>query len=139
MIEEQNYNGGESSAVFNSGLAISWHIHEGFTQCTTLRLERDWEGLFDCLEAIEIKLSSPLSHDKENQDILDNLKKKYLPIFYEYIRRKNWLENRRHRLLSPTPKVIYFLSQYEKHLLFLRDKYGYGMPLKADSKSAAFR
>ena|SRR3989344_2715541 len=137
-MEQQSYTQPDPEAKFNAGVAIAEHLHQGFCEATSLRLLEDWSNLYKLLATLEIKLSTPLRSDKKTAEELKKLKDKYLPVFFKYTKKRYWAIQNEQTIKTPY-EVVDFLSEYERQLLFLRDRAGYGMPTKASAKDAAFR
>ena len=143
MPEEINI---DQDAKFNAGISIALDIFNLFKQAEYFASIGDYEMWFIKLESIERRMSTRFKEKKEAEGerlkILNSginnhkllLKKIKLG---KDVNKKKVIVNEKKILLVDDVKN--FLSDYEKCLIFWRDKFGYGMPLKEDMRKAAWR
>ncbi len=136
----------DQDAKFNAGISIALDIFNLFKQAEYFASIGDYEMWFIKLESIERRMSTRFKEkkeaEKERLKILNSginnhkllLKKIKLG---KDVNKKKVIVNEKKILLVDDVKN--FLSDYEKCLIFWRDKFGYGMPLKEDMRKAAWR
>lgn len=131
MIQQYTTQSGE--AQFNAGVAISRHINAIFEAATQSRLRDDFVQWHSLLDEAEIKMFPKFRNNAEAIKEVKELKDKYKRMWYIYMIKV--MKNKR------IPQTVVsaikeYLTEYEKCLLYWRDKFGYGMPSKLDPRYA---
>lgn len=132
----EEFSNPTQEAQFNAGLAIAQHLHELFCAATGARLACDWGDLHKILNTAEIKLSAEFRDNAQAKEEIQQIKQKYAKSLEVFIRLHNIGKRPSWQIEGD---VNIFLTEYESSLSYWRNKFGYGMPQKADAKAAAFR
>ena len=132
----EEFAGPPQEAQFNAGLAMAQHLHELFCGASIARLDCRLVDTHKLLHVCDLKLSAEFRGNKEARKEVETIKAKHSQTLNRFIELTN-------RGIVPPPQLNYemsvFLDEYESSLLYWRNKFGYGMPQKADAKAAAFR
>ena len=116
---------------FNAGVAIALQIHNLFRLSGIYKNSGEMQACHNQLESIEIWMWGKLRGKKEAREEIDAIKKKYFENFKRYVLKKQ-LKKKISRELFNQVKI--YLDEYEKALIFWRDRFGYGMPAKEDDE-----
>ncbi len=118
---------------FNAGVDIALNIS---------RLIKEAEFYASCgnypmwhikLEAVERRMWTKFRDKKSAEKEITEIKKKWMDKFKKYLIKYDG-NKKISRILSNDIKM--FLGDYEKSLIYWRDKFGYGMPMKDDARFA---
>jgi len=119
--------------LFNAGVDIALNISKLFKEAEWYASRGDYPLWHIKLEAIERRMWTKIKIKKEAKEEIEGIKISSMTTFRKYLRR---YDNGRRISLKLNDNVKVFLSDYEKSLIFWRDKFGYGMPMKDDSRYA---
>jgi len=119
--------------LFNAGVDIALNISKLFKEAEYYASSGHWPMWFIKLEALERRMWTKIKVNKEAKEEFEDLKKLYMPRYRKFLKRYD-KEKRISNGLNDDVKI--FLSEYEKALVYWRDKFGYGMPMKDDSRYA---
>lgn len=116
---------------FNAGVDIALDISRLFKQAEIYATSGDYVMWHLKLEAIERKMSPKFRIKKESNEEINDIRKKGTPPFKKYV-----LKYERNKKISRNlnDEIKLYLVTYERSLHYWRDKFGYGMPLKDDSR-----
>ena len=116
---------------FNAGVDIALDISRLFKQAEIYATSGEYVMWHLKLEAIERKMSPKFRIKKESNEEIDDIRQKGTPPFKKYI-----LKYERNKKISRNlnDEIKLYLVTYERSLHYWRDKFGYGMPLKDDSR-----
>ena len=123
--------GGNQETKFNAGVDIALNLSLLIKQAEYYASTGNYPMWHIKLEAIERRMWSKLRDHKVAQPEIENIRKDAEINFRKYLIKYNKGKNIRTALADDIKK---FLTDYEKSLIFWRDKFGYGMPLKDDSR-----
>ena len=138
----------DQDAKFNAGISIALDIFNLFKQAEYFASQGDYEMWFIKLEAIERKMWTRFKKKEEAREEIRKLKEndngfnnyklllKKIKKGKDVNKKKIVVGDKRIFLVDVVQK---FLGDYEKCLIFWRDTFGYGMPLKEDMSKAAWR
>lgn len=116
---------------FNAGVDIALNISRLFKEAEYYASHGDYPMWHIKLENIERRMWTKFRDKKEAEEENENIKKKGMPQLKRYLTKT---DNGKKISKALTDDVKIFLSEYEKSLIYWRDKFGYGMPMKDDSR-----
>ena len=119
--------------LFNAGVDIALNISKLVKEAEYYASSGNYPMWHIKLEALERRMWTKFREKKDALDEIDKIKERDMPNFKRYLLK---YENGRKISRSLNDNVKIFLSDYEKALIYWRDKFGYGMPLKSDSRFA---
>ena len=132
--------------LFNAGIDTALQISKLAKQAEYFASNGDYPMWYIKLEAWERWMSPKIrpTKTKKSEDIkkkgkvsaseeIENLKNKYIEDYKKYLRRVDHDKKVPKKL---NERIKEFLTEYENSLMFWRDKFGYGMPLKDDARFA---
>ena len=143
MPEEHNL---DQDAKFNAGISIALDIFNLFKQAEYFASMGDYEMWFIKLEAIERKMWTRFREKQDARNEVEKIKKEGMNNYKLLLKKIKLGKDVNKKKVNVGDKSVFlvdvvqkFLSDYEKCLIFWRDKFGYGMPLKEDMRKAAWR
>ena len=135
----------EQETLFNAGVDTALQISKLAKQAEYFASNGDYPMWYMKLEAWERWMSAKFRATKTKKEVdgkkgkvsaskeIEGIKNEYIEDYKKYLRRID--HNKKiPKKLNETIKE--FLTKYENSLMFWRDKFGYGMPLKDDSRYA---
>jgi len=118
---------------FNAGVDIALNISRLIKEAEFYASTGNYPMWHIKLEAVERRMWTKFRDKKDAEGEIEKIKAKGMPLFKKYLIKYD--HNRKiTRMLSNEIKI--FLSDYEKSLIYWRDKFGYGMPMKDDARFA---
>ena len=129
MVEEPQ----TTETQFNAGVDIALNLSKLFKEAEYYASVGNYSAWFIKLEAAERRMWTKFRDKKKSADEIEDIKKKHMENFKKYMRKIDSGKNIRRDVLD---SVKLFLSDYEKTLIYWRDKFGYGMPMKDDARFA---
>ncbi len=119
--------------LFNAGVDIALNISRLFKEAEFFASAGNYPMWFIKLEAVERRMWTKFRGKKEAEEEIVKIKGESMINYRKYLGK--YVNNKKiKRDLTDDVKV--FLTTYEKSLIFWRDKFGYGMPMKDDSRYA---
>lgn len=118
---------------FNAGVDIALNISRLFKEAEYFASTGNYQMWHIKLEAIERRMWTKFRQKKEAKEELETIESEGEPFFRKYIL-KDMHGKKMSKALIDDVKL--FLTTYEKSLIFWRDKFGYGMPMKDDPRFA---
>jgi len=116
---------------FNAGVDIALNLSRLIKEAEYFASSGQYPMWHIKLEAVERRMWFKFRKNDEAREEIENIRKNYQESFRKYLIK--WkMEKKINNALADEIKT--FLSDYEKALIFWRDKFGYGMPLKDDSR-----
>ena len=141
-----DFNTPNQETLFNAGVDTALQISKLAKQAEYFASNGDYPMWYMKLEAWErwmwAKFRGTQTKKKDDGDKkgkvsaieeIAEIKKTYLDDYKRYIRK---IEHNRKISKVLNERVKEFLTKYENSLMFWRDKFGYGMPLKDDARFA---
>ena len=119
--------------AFNAGVDTALQISRLAKQAEVYASSGDYPMWHIKLEAWERWMSSKFRDKDKAKEEIDEIKKKNLPQFRIYLLKYSKGKKIPTALVD---NIKIYLSTYEKSLMYWRDKFGYGMPVKSDSRYA---
>lgn len=119
------------STQFNAGVAIAIELQDYFRNASYSRINENLPLVYSFLKAAEITMASKFKNDKKAQGEIDTLHSNNSRSWKIYMKKYNLGKKSPGELYS---NVQQYLSDYQRTLLFYRDKWGYGMPSKDDPR-----
>lgn len=126
----------DQETKFNAGIEIALDISKLVKQSEFYATAGIWTMWHLKLEAFERRMETKFREKKEARGEIDSIKRKGLPQWKKYLLRYD-ANKKTSKLLMDDVKT--YLTNYERALIFWRDKFGYGMPAKDDITKAAWR
>lgn len=123
----------EQETLFNAGVDIALDISKLVKEAEFYASIGDFSRWHLKLEAIERRMWTKFREKKDAREEIEDLKDIGLGSLKIYLRRQ---ESERKIPKMLFEKVKSFLTEYEKSLIYWRDKFGYGMPVKDDPRFA---
>ena len=117
--------------LFNAGVDTALQISKLAKQAEYFASIGQYPKQYLKYESMEMWMSPKFRSKKEAQDEIDKIKEKYIENFKKYIKK---VELNKKIPRSMNEDVNKFLTVYGKCLMFWRDKFGYGMPVKDDPR-----
>ncbi len=116
---------------FNAGIDIAMNISRLIKEAEYYASNGNYPMWHIKLEATERRMWTKFRDKKDAEKELNDVKDKGMPLFKKYL-----IKHQRKRKIPEPMKINIkiFLADYEKVLIYWRDKFGYGMPLKDDSR-----
>ncbi len=118
---------------FNAGVDIALDISRLIKQAEVYASQGNYPMWHTKLEAIERRMWTKFREKDKAKSELEGIKKNNMQKFRKYLN-KCYKEKKISKELTDDIKI--FLTDYEKSLIFWRDKFGYGMPSKDDPRFA---
>ena len=118
---------------FNAGVAIALDIFRLLKEAEFFSSSGNYPMWQTKLEAAERRMWTKFREKKEAKEEIIGIKEKGMPFFKTYLSKH---EGNKRITRDLTNEVKIFLGDYEKSLIYWRDKFGYGMPMKDDSRFA---
>ena len=118
---------------FNAGVAIALDIFRLLKEAEFFSSQGNYPMWQTKLEAAERRMWTKFREKKEAKEEIIGIKEKGMPNFKMYLTKQ---EGNKRITRDLTNEVKIFLGDYEKSLIYWRDKFGYGMPMKDDSRFA---
>lgn len=131
MATEIQYESGETR--FNAGVDTALQISRMLKEAEYYINNGNLTTGYSKLESVEIWMWAKFREKRIAKEEIDKIKGLYFNDFKRYLARES-NEKKIPRLLFE--RVKSFLVEYEKALMFWRDKFGYGMPSRGDSRWA---
>ena len=124
---------------FNAGVDIALDISKLIKESEYYASSGNYPMWHIKLEAVERRMWTKFRETKSTEkkksakDEVEELKQKGMPNLKKYLMKYD-----RNKRISKalTDDVKLFLTDYEKSLIYWRDKFGYGMPMKDDARFA---
>ncbi len=123
-------------AKFNAGISIALDIFNTFRQGRYFASTGDYLNWHIYLEANERQMSPRFRVKEDANEELRKVHEKGMPFFKKYVKKMQHDKRVKQELYD---NVKSYLIEYEECLIYWRDKFGYGMPLKEDMRKAAWR
>ena len=119
--------------LFNAGVDTALQISKLAKQAEMFGSVEDYQSQYLKFESMEMWMSPKFRDKKDSQEELIKIKKHYLVVWKKYV---NKVEKDRKISKALAQDIKEYLTKYGKCLMYWRDKFGYGMPLKDDSRYA---
>jgi len=118
-----------SETQFNAGVDIALNLSRLIKEAEFYASSGDYPMWNIKLEAIERRMWTKFRESAEAMKEIQTIKKKGIVKFRKYL-----IKYDKNKKISNNlgDQIKTFLSDYEKALIFWRDKFGYGMPMKDD-------
>jgi len=120
---------------FNAGVDIALDISTMFKRAAYFSSISDYPNWHRTLETLERRMWGKLKDKKDAREEIGKTKTNGKLCFEIYMKKKNNGKKIKTLILNG---VNEYLVEYEKALIYWRDKFGYGMPLKDDRRKAAW-
>jgi|TARA_Y100000034_G_C6903255_1_gene418400 hypothetical protein len=116
---------------FNAGVDIALNISKLIKEAEYFASIGNYPMWHIKLEAVERRMWSKFREKEEAKNEVEKIKREAGGNFRRYL-----IKHDKNKKISNVlaDNIKLFLSDYEKSLIFWRDKFGYGMPLKDDSR-----
>ena len=121
----------QEETQFNAGVAIALQINTMLRQSEAFKSLGDLGMSHSQLEGAETWMWGKFKNNKQAREEIEGIKTKYRLYFTKYCIRK---ENGKKISRMLYNQVKSYLDEYEKALIYWRDKFGYGMPSKEDDE-----
>ncbi len=118
---------------FNAGVDIALNISRLIKEAEFYASSGNYPMWHIKLEAVERRMWTKFRDKKEAKEEIEEIITKGMPNLKKYFNKYD-KEGRISKQLTDDVKL--FLSDYEKSLIYWRDKFGYGMPMKDDARFA---
>ena len=118
---------------FNAGVDIALNISSLIKEAEFYASSGNYPMWHIKLEAVERRMWTKFRDKKEAKEEIEEIITKGMPNLKKYFNKYD-KEGRISKQLTDDVKL--FLSDYEKSLIYWRDKFGYGMPMKDDARFA---
>jgi len=115
--------------LFNAGVDIALDISKLVKQAEYLSHQGNYPEWHLKLEAIERRMWTNFRNNKDARKEIEDINKNNIEGYRRYLKKMNH-GKRISKILMEDIKT--YLVDYEKSLIFWRDKFGYGMPSKED-------
>ncbi len=119
--------------LFNAGVDIALNISKIVKEAEFYATAGNYLMWHLKLEAFERRMWTKFRDKDEAKKEINQIKEKGLPKLRTFLLKNDSGKKISRKLID---EVKGFLSDYEKSLIFWRDKFGYGMPLKDDGRWA---
>jgi len=118
---------------FNAGVDIALNISRLIKEAEFYASSGNYPMWHIKLEAVERRMWTKFRDKKQARDEIEDIKRRGMTELKRYL-----IKYDRNKKISKvlTDDVKLFLTDYEKSLIFWRDKFGYGMPMKDDARFA---
>lgn len=126
----------QTETLFNSGITIALEIAYYVRKCGAFAFHGQYDKWYRTLQVIERRMEKKFRDNKKAQEELREVHKGGFINFVDYQRKKRDKIKLDYNTLD---KVKQYLSNYERSIIYWRDKFGYGMPEKDDVVSAAWK
>ncbi len=118
---------------FNAGVDIALNISRLVKEAEFFSSQGNYPMWHIKLEALERRMWTKFREKQKALDEITNIKTNGLPRMRKYLSKYDRGRGISNKL---NDDIKLYLSDYEKALIFWRDKFGYGMPMKDDSRFA---
>ena len=118
---------------FNAGVDIALNLSKLVKEAEYFASSGNYPMWNIKLEAVERRMWTKFRDKTEARKEIEEIKKNGMPLFRKYLMKYD-LNKKISKTLTDDIKI--FLSDYEKSLIYWRDKFGYGMPMKDDARFA---
>lgn len=125
----------QSETKFNAGISVAEEIGKYVRDCGEFAFNGQYAPWHRKLQIIERRMSFKFRKNETALTEIENIHKKFFGFFSTYL---HLLDRRTAVPFNIINSVKEYLSEYERALLFYRDKFGYGMPEKMDALEAAW-
>ena len=121
----QEYDDVTNAQVYNAALTIAIEIGRLIVSCGYYSIYGDYIKWWNTLEVIERRMEKKIREAPEIKMLIDNIKQKYHDDMQEYLYRMG--KKKKHISAELNNKIKTFLCEYERELIYARDKLGYGI------------
>lgn len=118
---------------FNAGVDIALNISRLFKEAEFYASIGNYPMWYIKLESIERRMWTKFREKEQAEEEVKKLKQKGMSHHKRYLIK---YDNNKRISKTLTDEVKMFLTDYEKALVYWRDKFGYGMPMKDDARFA---
>jgi len=125
--------------LFNAGVDIALDISRLVKQAEYYASIGDYPMWHLKLEAIERRMWPKFRGNKDARKEIEDINKNNIGEYRRYLKKVTNQKGRGRVSKKLTETVKTYLIEYEKSLIYWRDEFGYGMPLKEDARKAAWR
>lgn len=121
----------QQETLFNAGVDTALQISKLAKQAEMYSTIGDYQNQHLKYESMELWMSPKFRIKEKADQELTDIKEKYTENFKKYLTKIS----KGKKISKPLSEdVKEFLTKYGKCLMFWRDKFGYGMPLKDDAR-----
>jgi hypothetical protein len=132
---ESNKDFLKTETLFNAGVSVALEIAYYIRMCGYFAFKGKYSEWYRSLQIIERRMEKKLRDNKIAVKEFQTIKEKGFKSFNTY---QVCMRQKRKLSFQTLDEVKQYLSDYERAIIYWKDKFGYGMPEKQDGVSSAW-